>query len=85
MAAPHIGITLTKHFTSSTCCVLQSVHGSSAEPSDLNLSSGVMIAALFRKLKAIKRGYSLLPKDSNFESGDPPELISVRKLGIDGV
>lgn len=54
MAAPHIGITLTKHFTSSTCCVLQSVHGSAADPSDLNLSSEVMIAALSKKLHAIK-------------------------------
>lgn len=50
MPETQIGRTLTKHFTSSTCCILHRFHGSDAEPSGFILSCWVIIAALSRNL-----------------------------------
>lgn len=50
MAEAHMGITFNTHFTSSTCWMLQSFHGSDGDPSGLISSSGVTIAALLRNL-----------------------------------
>lgn len=46
-----IGTTLTKHFTRSTSCIVQSFQGFATDPSKLIVSSSVMIAALSRSLK----------------------------------
>lgn len=46
-----IGTTLTKHFTCSTSCIVQSFQGFATDPSKLIVSSSVMIAALSRSLK----------------------------------
>ena len=51
LAETHMGITLITHFTCSTCCILQSLHGLAADPSDFTWSSGVLIAALSRNLR----------------------------------
>ena len=45
-----MGITRNKHFTSSTCCKLQSLHGVADAPFDIIWSSEVKIAALSRNL-----------------------------------
>lgn len=57
MAEAHMGRTFITHLNSSTCWMLQSFHGSDADPFGLSLSSGVMIAALLRKLIQKHLGY----------------------------
>lgn len=50
MADAQMGITRSRHFISSTCCMLHSLHGSAADPSRFIWSSGVTIAALSKNL-----------------------------------
>lgn len=75
--------------------MLHSLHGEAADPSSLNLSSGVTIAALSRDLSKRKNHCHQLPKTRNSSKSMHgkyiteklirlPELVSVEELRVDG-